>query len=145
MYYWTSTLCGSKRSSRCSGRVDIKVVGKATSPMRALELIDEFVPELFVTGVHMNEGEMDGITCIAKARERVPHLRAVVLSEETGSDSIDKALEAGAVAYVVKSAYRTISRRLCVRRSGARLLRASSERHRFLRVGAPRDARPHTA
>ena len=32
------------------GRVDIKVVGKATAPTRALELIDEFVPELFVTG-----------------------------------------------------------------------------------------------
>ena len=53
----------------------------------------------------MSEGEMDGITCIAMARERVPHLRAVVLSEETSSDYIDKALEAGAVAYVVKSAY----------------------------------------
>jgi DNA-binding NarL/FixJ family response regulator len=87
------------------GRVDIKVVGKATTPTRALELIDELAPELFVTGVHMSEGEMDGISCIAMARERVPHLRAVVLSEETSSEYIDKALEAGAVAYVVKSAY----------------------------------------
>ena len=87
------------------GRVDIKVVGKATTPTRALELIEELVPELFVTGVHMSEGEMDGIHCIARARERVPHLRAVVLSEETSSEYIDKALEAGAVAYVVKSAY----------------------------------------
>jgi DNA-binding NarL/FixJ family response regulator len=87
------------------GRVDINVVGKATAPTRALELIDEFMPELFVTGVHMGEGEIDGITCIAKARERLPHLRAVVLSGETSTDYIDRALEVGAVAYVFKSAY----------------------------------------
>jgi DNA-binding NarL/FixJ family response regulator len=87
------------------GRVDINVVGKATSPTRALELIDEFMPELFVTGVHMGEGEIDGITCIATARERLPHLRAVVLSGETSTDYIDRALEVGAVAYVFKSAY----------------------------------------
>ena len=87
------------------GRVDINVVGKATAPTRALELIDEFMPELFVTGVHMGEGEIDGITCIATARERLPHLRAVVLSGETSTDYIDRALEVGAVAYVFKSAY----------------------------------------
>ena len=87
------------------GRVDIKVVGKATNPTRALELIDEHLPELFVTGVHMGDGEIDGITCIRTARERNPHLRAVVLSRETSTDYIDKALEVGAVAYVFKSAY----------------------------------------
>ena len=87
------------------GRVDINVVGKATAPARALEMIDEFMPELFVTGVHMGEGEIDGITCIATARERLPHLRAVVLSGETSTDYIDRALEVGAVAYVFKSAY----------------------------------------
>ena len=87
------------------GRVDINVVANATAPTRALELIDEFMPELFVTGVHMGEGEIDGITCIATARERLPHLRAVVLSGETSTDYIDRALEVGAVAYVFKSAY----------------------------------------
>jgi DNA-binding NarL/FixJ family response regulator len=87
------------------GRVDISVVGKATAPTRALELIDEFLPELFVTGVHMGEGKIDGITCIGTARERLPHLRAVVLSGETSTDYIDRALEVGAVAYVFKSAY----------------------------------------
>ena len=86
-------------------RVDINVVGKATTPERALELIDALEPELFVTGVHMGEGKMDGITCISEARERSPQLRAVVLSRETSTDFIDRALGAGAVAYVFKSAY----------------------------------------
>jgi DNA-binding NarL/FixJ family response regulator len=87
------------------GRVDIDVVGKATTPGRALELVDELAPDVFVTGVHMDEGEIDGITCIAKAREQMPSLRAVVLSRETSTEYIDKALEVGAVAYVFKSAY----------------------------------------
>ena len=86
-------------------RVDVNVVGKATTPTRALELIDELRPELFVTGVHMGEGDMDGITCIATARERIPQLSAVVLSRETNTACIDRALEVGAVAYVFKSAY----------------------------------------
>jgi DNA-binding NarL/FixJ family response regulator len=87
------------------GRVDIDIVGKATSPTRALELVDELQPDLLVTGVHMGDGEIDGITCIAKARERAPHIRGVVLSRETSTDYIDRALEVGAVAYVFKSAY----------------------------------------
>jgi len=86
-------------------RVEFNVVGKATTPARALELIDAHVPELFVTGVHMGEGVMDGITCIGRARDRFPQLRAVVLSSETSTDYIDRALEVGALAYVFKSAY----------------------------------------
>jgi DNA-binding NarL/FixJ family response regulator len=86
-------------------RVDVEVVGKATTPTRALELVDEHAPDLFVTGVHMGEGEMDGITCISRARERLPELRALVLSAETSTDYIDRALDVGAVAYVFKSAY----------------------------------------
>ena len=86
-------------------RVDIDVVGKATTPTRALELVDKLVPSLFVTGVHMGEGEMDGITCISRARDRFPELRGVVLSSETSTDYIDRALEVGVVAYVFKSAY----------------------------------------
>jgi DNA-binding NarL/FixJ family response regulator len=86
-------------------RVEIDVVGKATTPTRALELIDEHAPELFVTGVHMGDGQIDGITCISRARDRFPQLSAVVLSSETSTDYIDRALEVGALAYVFKSAY----------------------------------------
>ena len=86
-------------------RVDIDVVGKATTPERALELIETLLPELFVTGGHGSDGGMDGLACIAEARTRLPQLRVVVLSSETSTDYIDKAFEAGAVAYVFKSAY----------------------------------------
>ena len=87
------------------GRINVRVVGKATAPEKALELIEEQRPDIFVTGIEMDAGEMDGIDCIARARELVPSLRAVVLSAHTETEWIDAALDAGAVAYVVKSAH----------------------------------------
>lgn len=86
-------------------RIEVQVVGKAIAPKHALELIERLRPGIFVTGVEMVEGEMNGITCIRHARELAPALRAVVLSSHTGTEYIDKALDAGAVAYVVKTAH----------------------------------------
>jgi DNA-binding NarL/FixJ family response regulator len=86
-------------------RIDVQVAGKATAPARALELIAQHRPDVFLTGVEMAEGEMDGITCIAQARMSVPDLRVVVVSSLTGIEHIDRALAAGAAAYVVKTAH----------------------------------------
>jgi len=90
---------------RVLDRIDVNVVGKATAPKPALELIQRHRPDVFVTGIEMDEGEMDGITCIRQARELAPAIRAVVLSSYTSTEYIDKALDAGAVAYVMKSAH----------------------------------------
>lgn len=87
------------------GRISIRVVGKATAPGKALELIGAQRPDILVTGIEMDAGEIDGIACIAEARELHPALRAVVLSAHTETAYIDAALDVGAVAYVVKSAH----------------------------------------
>lgn len=86
-------------------RIDVNVAGKATAPARALELIARHRPDVFLTGIEMPEGEMDGITCIGQARESVPDLRVVVVSSLTAIEHIDRALAAGAAAYVVKTAH----------------------------------------
>ena len=86
-------------------RIDVNVAGKATAPARALELIEEYRPDVFLTGVDMSEGEMDGITTIGYARERVPDLRIIVVSSLTGREHVERALAAGASAYVVKTAH----------------------------------------
>jgi DNA-binding NarL/FixJ family response regulator len=86
-------------------RIDIHVAGKATAPARALELIAEHRPDVFLTEIEMAEGEMDAITCIGLARETLPDLRVVVVSSLTGTEHIDRALAAGAAAYVVKTAH----------------------------------------
>ena len=87
------------------GRINVRVAGKATTPGQALDLIGRHRPDIFVTGIEMDEGEIDGIECIVQATALVPKLRAVVLSAHTETTFIDKALDAGAVAYVVKSAH----------------------------------------
>ena len=56
-------------------RIDVVVAGKATTPARALDLLEQHKPDVFLTGIDMSEGEMDGITTIGYARERVPDLR----------------------------------------------------------------------
>lgn len=85
--------------------LDVDVVGKTTAPTAALALIAAKRPGLFITGIDMEEGEMDGIECVRVARERVPGLQAIVLSMRATTNDIDAALEAGAFAYVIKSAH----------------------------------------
>jgi DNA-binding NarL/FixJ family response regulator len=87
------------------GRMGVEIVAKATSSVSALPLVEELRPDLLVTGIKMNDGEMDGITLLRQARERVPGLRAIVLSMYDDAQHIDSAFAAGAVAYVLKTAH----------------------------------------
>jgi DNA-binding NarL/FixJ family response regulator len=87
------------------GRVNVEVVGKATSSTEALDLLDELRPDLLITGIKMADGEMDGITLLRHAREREAGLRVIVLSMYDDNAHIDAAFAAGAAAYVLKTAH----------------------------------------
>ena len=86
-------------------RIGVEVIGKATSPDHALALIEEHRPSLLVTGVEMGAGEMDGIECLALAKQRAPELKVIVLSASSDAQYVDGALSAGADAYVLKTAH----------------------------------------
>jgi DNA-binding NarL/FixJ family response regulator len=86
--------------------LNVDVVAKTTSPETALELVDEHKPELLITEIDTDDDTTDGITCLARARERNPRLSAIVLSRHTDSQHIEEALAAGASAYVTKTAQR---------------------------------------
>jgi two-component system response regulator DevR len=90
---------------RVLARIGVEVVGKTTSPSEALTLLGQHGPDVFVTGLGMPAGTMDGLTCLRTARERNPGLKAVVLSAYDDPQHVEEALAAGAVAYVVKSAH----------------------------------------
>jgi DNA-binding NarL/FixJ family response regulator len=85
-------------------RIDFDVVGKTTSGTEALALVEEFGADLLVTEIKTREAELDGLACMRRARERVPHLKAIVLSLYGSPEYIDAAFEAGASAYVLKTA-----------------------------------------
>jgi DNA-binding NarL/FixJ family response regulator len=86
-------------------RVDVEVVGKTTSPAGAVGLIEDRRPDLLIADVATPQGEMDGLTCVRKARDRVPPLMAIVLSDRDDPEHIEEALGAGAAAYVLKTAH----------------------------------------
>ena len=87
------------------GRVGVDVVGKATSGARALALIQRLRPDLFVADIEAVDGENAGLACLRDALHQVPELRGIVLSLSSDAQQIDTALQAGASAYVLKSAH----------------------------------------
>jgi DNA-binding NarL/FixJ family response regulator len=86
-------------------RLGVQVVGKATSPKEALAIVEEAQPDLLVAELPDSDGSIGGASLLVRARQLVPQLRAIVLSAHAHSERIDSALQAGAAAYVVKTAH----------------------------------------
>jgi DNA-binding NarL/FixJ family response regulator len=86
-------------------RVGAKVVAKTTSAREALAAIEEHRPQLLTLELDSQPGEPTGLDVLWRAKELVPSLRAIVLSAHHDTDHIDRALAAGASAYVVKTAH----------------------------------------
>ncbi len=83
----------------------ITVVGTATSSNEALATIQAQQPDIVVTGLKMADGDLDGIEMIRQARESVPTVKVVVLSMYDDTKHIDASFNAGAIAYVIKTAH----------------------------------------
>jgi DNA-binding NarL/FixJ family response regulator len=86
-------------------RVGFDVVGKTTSPPEALEMIAQHRPDVFVTALEVTQDRIDGLACLRLAREVHPELKTIVVSMYVDREHIDAALEAGADAYVIKTAH----------------------------------------
>ena len=80
-------------------RHGVTVVGRTTDPLHAIALVEELAPDVLVA-----EPEPDGLGAVREACERVPGLKAIVLSATSDSAQIQAAFAAGAVAYVLKTA-----------------------------------------
>ncbi len=80
-------------------RHGVTVVGRTTDPLHAIALVEELAPDVLVV-----EPEPDGLGAVREACERVPGLKAIVLSAASDSAQIQAAFAAGAVAYVLKTA-----------------------------------------
>ena len=85
-------------------RVDVRVVGKATTAASALTLLVSHHPDVFIADPKAVEDELDAVTLLRLARERAPRTATVVLSASDDLSSIDAALEGGAHSYVLKRA-----------------------------------------
>jgi DNA-binding NarL/FixJ family response regulator len=85
-------------------RIEFDVVGKTTVASEAVTLVESYAADLLVAEVKTREAELDGLACLRRARERVPHLKVIMLSLYDSPECIEAAFEAGASAYVLKTA-----------------------------------------
>jgi DNA-binding NarL/FixJ family response regulator len=86
-------------------RIGVEVVGKATLAERALALVEETQPHAFLVELVSDSGELPAPECVRQARQRAPNVKVIVLGMTRGKENIAAALEAGAFAYIVKTAH----------------------------------------
>ena len=85
-------------------RIQVEVVATTTSPTRALELMAELGPDVLVAELSAQDAELDGLGFLNRARAEFPEVKVVVFSAYEDRQHIDAALDAGAAAYVIKTA-----------------------------------------
>jgi DNA-binding NarL/FixJ family response regulator len=85
-------------------RTEVDVLGKTTSFEDGLALVDSTRPDLLVASIDPTGDELGGLDFLRRVREAAPETRAIVFSTATDAQSIDAALRAGALAYVIKTA-----------------------------------------
>ena len=81
-----------------------ELVEVTRKPDDALRLVSAMQPELHVVGTEAFAYEAEALAHIRRARERAPRVHVLVISANGEVGSIRAALEAGAFAYVLKSA-----------------------------------------
>lgn len=87
-------------------RAGVHVVGKANDIATAMALVADLKPDLLVADAMGDEsGAAIDFGFIRTAQEQARGLKCVVLAADRDTQHIEKALNAGAVAYVLKSAH----------------------------------------
>jgi len=79
---------------------DLQLVGEAESGEAAIQLCAEVQPDVIL--MDMALPRMDGATATRAIRQQFPQVQVIVLSSFKDGDLIKKALEAGAIGYLLK-------------------------------------------
>jgi DNA-binding NarL/FixJ family response regulator len=85
-------------------RAGIGVVGHASEPAEALALAERHRPDVLIGEIHGLDAGLDGAAVVEAARRRSPGMRTVVVSSSEDPGDVQRALAAGATAYVFKTA-----------------------------------------
>jgi DNA-binding NarL/FixJ family response regulator len=86
-------------------RLDVKVKGKTTNGNEALDLVRSYQPDVLLLEPDDGVNTSGGLDLMRRAKDARGGLKIVVLGESQDTNAIDAAFEAGAVAYVFKSAH----------------------------------------
>lgn len=77
-----------------------KIVGEASNGFEALNLINQFSPDVVITDIKMQK--MDGIEMMAEAKSSKPDIYFIMLSGYDSFEYAQKSLNLGAFAYLLK-------------------------------------------
>ena len=81
---------------------DVEIVAEAADGREALRLVAAHHPDLALMDITMPS--LNGLDAAVRIGRAFPHTRVVILSMNADEDSVLKALRAGAVGYLVKTA-----------------------------------------
>jgi DNA-binding NarL/FixJ family response regulator len=80
---------------------EYQIVAEAVSGLDAIEKAGMYQPDVLILDYSMPE--LDGISAIGRIRHAAPHTEILLLTQNDAPYTAQRALEAGARAYVVKS------------------------------------------
>jgi DNA-binding NarL/FixJ family response regulator len=86
----------------CDTRDDIVVVGEAADGAEAIARCKQLHPDVVLMDLKMPV--MDGVAATRRIHKELPHIRVIVLTSTVEWERIEAALQAGASAYLLKSA-----------------------------------------
>lgn len=86
------------------GRARIEVVAQAASEDDAVAACEREQPDLLLTTNETPSGSTTGYSSLAAAHAAAPHLRSIVISRSDDPHHVEGAFQAGASAYVVRTA-----------------------------------------
>jgi DNA-binding NarL/FixJ family response regulator len=89
-------------SAILAGQPDVTVVAEASSASEAIRLFRTEQPD--VTLLDLTMPDMNGVEAMRAIRDEFPDSRFIVLTVHCGDDDIRRALDAGAKAYLLKTA-----------------------------------------
>ncbi len=81
---------------------DFSVVGEAADGEQTLQLFQQLEPDILLLDLSMPK--MDGLECLREIKSRYPAAKVIVLTMHEDENYIKQAMQAGAAAYVHKSA-----------------------------------------
>jgi two-component system, NarL family, response regulator len=87
-------------SAMIESETDMVIVAAAQNGMEAINFFSKYAPD--VTLMDLRLPEMDGVETIIAIREKHPEAKIIVLSSYGGDEDINRALRAGAKAYLLK-------------------------------------------
>jgi DNA-binding NarL/FixJ family response regulator len=79
---------------------DIEITGQAMTGAQVMPLISGALPDVVLIDLRLPE--IDGLTCLERIRKKHPNVKVIIFSAVEEPAEVNRALESGACAYVVK-------------------------------------------